>query len=414
MTTALHELDPCVHCGFCLQSCPTFLVTGDEADGPRGRIELMQGLARGTIAPNDRRLHYHLDRCLGCRACETACPSGVAYGHALETVRHALAVERPIPWPVRLANTVMATRGLRRVLLGASRLARPIARRLAGRSRLGFLMGMLGATHPDGAPRGRAAAPPESRGTVALFTGCVMDDLFGHVHDATERVLVANGFTVTRPAQQGCCGALHAHAGDREAARHLARANVRAFASLPSAAHIVVNSAGCGAILRDYAHLLAHDELADAAAALAARVRDVTELLADAGPRPGGSLAQRVAYDPPCHLLHAQRVADPPRAVLAAIPDLDVVEYAEADLCCGSAGSYTLAEPHLSRAVLSRKLEALRATAPDVVVTGNPGCLMQIGGGLLGDGASIPVLHPVELLDRSYAAAGMYVHESHV
>jgi glycolate oxidase iron-sulfur subunit len=397
-----------VHCGFCLQACPTFLVTSDEADGPRGRIDLMQGFARESIPARDATLHYHLDRCLGCRACETACPSGVAYGHALETVRHAFASFRPIPWPVRLSNAVMATRGVRRILLGASRLVRPLARKLAHPSRAGFLLGMLGATRADAAPTPTITHTTGTRGRVALFTGCVMDDLFGHVHAATERVLRANGLTVERPARQGCCGALHAHAGDREAARRLARDNVRAFASLPDDTPIVVNSAGCGAMLREYAAVLADDELGAAAAAMADRVRDVTETLAALGPRPGGPLARRIVYDAPCHLLHAQRVADPPLQVLGAIPELEIVPHAEADLCCGSAGSYTLAEPELSRAVLARKLDAILAVSPDAVVTGNPGCIMQIGGGLLAARTPIPVLHPVELLDRSYAAAGLY------
>ncbi|MGD2136463.1 MAG: heterodisulfide reductase-related iron-sulfur binding cluster [Gemmatimonadales bacterium] len=407
-------LDPCVHCGFCLQSCPTYLVTLDEADSPRGRIVLMRGLDAGTLSPGEPELQRHLDRCLGCRACEPVCPSGVEYGTALESARATLLSARPVSWIQRVVHAVMAEPSLRRPLLGLARLVRPVAGRFAGRSRVGFAMGMLGATRMGGSADRRFAgstprrtAEPTSR-RAASFLGCIQADLFSHVHAATARVLAANGVVLLEVPHQGCCGALHAHAGQLDTARELARRNVLAFAALPPGVPIAVDAAGCGAMLREYGHLLADDPLAGPAKSLAARVRDVSELLAERGPRPGASLPLRVAYDAPCHLLHAQRVAEEPHAVLRAVPGLTVVPHEEAEVCCGSAGSYTLAQPSLSLEVLDRKLDALAAARPEVIATGNPGCIMQIGAGLLARGDPTPVVHPVELLDLSYARAGYY------
>jgi glycolate oxidase iron-sulfur subunit len=234
-----------------------------------------------------------------------------------------------------------------------------------------------------------------------------MEGLFSHVNDATARTLGANGYEIVDVPEQGCCGALHAHAGMHAEAQDLARANVRAFAASPQSA-IAVNSAGCGAALKDYGHLLVGDPLEAGARALAARVRDVSELLAERGPRSGAPLKLKVAYDPPCHLLHAQRVSREPLALLDAIPGLTRIAHAEAEVCCGSAGIYSLLEPALSREVLERKTNAILAVDPEVVTTGNPGCAMQIGAGLRAVGSRISVVHPVELLDRSYQAAGFY------
>jgi glycolate oxidase iron-sulfur subunit len=229
-----------------------------------------------------------------------------------------------------------------------------------------------------------------------------MDGLFSHVHDATIRVLAANGYEVHEVSGQVCCGALHAHAGLVDEAQALGRANVSTFRSDEL---IVTNSAGCGAMLKGYAHLLGDDERAGR---FAARVRDVTELLADRGPVAGAPLDVRVAYDPPCHLLHAQRIVDPPQRLFAAIPVLRLVATPDAALCCGGAGSYTVLQPEMSRSVLDPKLESLRRAAPQVVATGNPGCLMQLGAGLKAAGIAARVRHPVELLDDSYRAAGFY------
>lgn len=413
---AFAGLAPCVHCGFCLQSCPTYLVTGDESDGPRGRIVLMQALARGEIPPTDRMLVHHLDRCLGCRACEPVCPSGVSYAPALEEARRWFAEVRPVHAVTRMTLALFAEPMLRVPALAIARFFRPLAQVLAGKSRIGMMFGMLAATRQrhDGMTAlrhagtiDRQAVMPSSGHAVALFRGCVMDGLFSHVNDATARVLHANGYHLVPTRGQGCCGALHAHAGLHDAAARLARANVVAFSRVPNAS-IAVNSAGCGATLKEYGRLLADDPLADQAKAVAGRARDVSELLADTGPRPGGRLPLRVAYDPPCHLLHAQRIADAPVQMLDAVPGLQRLTHDEAELCCGSAGSYSLSEPELSRAILERKVEAIRRAGPDVVATGNPGCIMQIGAGLRAAGLTTPVVHPVEVLDRSYAAAGFY------
>ena len=405
-------LDNCVHCGFCLQACPTYLATGDEADSPRGRIALMQALERGEIAATDAALTSHLDRCLGCRGCEPVCPSGVAYGRGLAAARERLAVRRGPPPLVRFALHAMTSRELSPVVYALARAVRAtgLPRRLAGWGRLRFAMGMLAASSPTrNAERGtrnsaaRVHSAFRTPHSALLFRGCVMNGLFSPVHDATVRTMAANGVATGEAAGQGCCGALHAHAGLVEEARALARANVAAFAG--SDAPVVVNSAGCGAILKDYGHLLPGDP---AAAAFAARVRDVTEVLAERGPLGGAPLGVRVAYDPPCHLLHAQGVAEPPRRVLAAIPDVAPIETPGAARCCGSAGLFGLIQPEMSRAVLAAKLEELRAAAPDVVATGNPGCQLQLGAGLAAAGIAAEVRHPVELLDRSYRAAGYY------
>src|SRR5437899_3771990 len=408
-------LDTCVHCGFCLQACPTFLATGDEADSPRGRIELMRALEAGELEPDDPAVAVHLDRCLGCRACEPVCPSGVGYGHGLGAARALLARTRGAPPFARLALWALTTPGVSRVVYALARSLRVIGlpRALAGWGRFRFALGMLAATRPvrnaECGMRNRSPTvhsslrtPHSALTTTLLFRGCVMDGLFPHVHDATIRTLAVNGYEVRAVARQVCCGALHAHAGLRDEARRLASANVLAFGD--GEEPIVVNSAGCGAILKDYGHLVGDAR----ARALAARVRDVTELLADRGPRPGAPLDRRVAYDPPCHLLHAQRVAEAPHRLLGAIPVLQLVATPDAAQCCGSAGLFTLVEPAMSRAVLAPKLASLREAAPQVVATGNPGCLMQLGAGLAAAGMAAEARHPVELLDESYRAAGYY------
>jgi glycolate oxidase iron-sulfur subunit len=384
----------------------------------------MRALDGGELPPDDPSLVEHLDRCLGCRGCEPVCPSGVAYGAALEAARERIAAVRRVPALARLVLRVMAWPEVRRPLLAVARLLRPVLAPLAGRGPLGFAAGMVAASRPVGRLRGWAvgavdrssagvrpldpvsAAQPLNRSTT-VFQGCIQSGLFSHVNDAAARTLAANGYRLVTVPEQGCCGALHAHAGLLVEARALARANVAAFAREPDAA-VAVTAAGCGAMLRSYGDLLAHDPAAPAAQALAARVRDVTELLHERGPRPGGQVAARVAYDPPCHLLHAQRVADAPRAVLAAVPGLELVEHAEAELCCGSAGIFTLLQRELALSVLDRKVAALAAAAPDLVASGNPGCAMQIGAGLRASHHPARVAHPVELLDWSYRAAGYY------
>lgn len=403
-------LDACVHCGFCLPACPTYLTLEDENDSPRGRIVLMRALAEETLAPTNDSLRTHIDRCLGCRACETACPSGVPYGNLLEATRATLRGGKAPTLLSRIILWTFAHPVLMRISMAMGKLlaATPIptlAAKLPGR--LGFAMAMLASTEP---PIERARYAPTSdggRGSAALLTGCVMEGIFTETNRATERVLVKNGYAMTDAPGQRCCGALHAHAGDIETARALARRNVEAF-ERSGAEYVVSNAAGCGAMMKEYGHLLAADpEWADRAAKISAKVRDVSELLAAAGPKRGGPVRIRVAYDAPCHLLHAQRIANPPLDVLRAIPELELVPLPESDVCCGSAGIYNLVEPDVSDRVLARKLSnvASIAAAPDVIATGNPGCLMQIGAGLIRDGSPTATIHPVELLDRSYAVA---------
>ncbi|MFL5506190.1 MAG: (Fe-S)-binding protein [Gemmatimonadales bacterium] len=413
--SAFASLDPCVHCGFCLPACPTYLATGDEADSPRGRIVLMRALERGEIEPLDTALTQHLDACLGCRGCEPACPSGVGYGQGLAAARTMLTKARGIPAIVRAFLAVMQFPALWRLAFGAGSFLRHIglAEALAGPSRAGFTMGMLAATEPleksalvralpAHAPTSHAAAP--RRPTVALFRGCIMDTVFRHVNEATRRTLEANGFRVLEVPGQVCCGALHEHASDTDGAARLARENVAAFAG--RADFIVTNSAGCGAVLKEYGHLLR----SEAGAAFGARVRDVSELLADAGPREGAPIPLDVAYDAPCHLQHAQRVHAQPLAVLRAIPELRLHLLPGSDRCCGAAGIYASLHPEMSRAVLADKTRSFTdaPVVPDVVTTGNPGCHMQLGAGLRAAGSDTPVAHPVELLDLSYKRAGLY------
>jgi glycolate oxidase iron-sulfur subunit len=274
--------------------------------------------------------------------------------------------------------------------------------RLPGR--IGFAMAVLSSTRRAAPGSRRTPASAGTRGTVALLTGCVMEGLFAETNRATERTLLVNEYRVTPTAPgQGCCGALHAHAGDADAAKRLAKVNIAAFEGA-NVDYICVNAAGCGAMMKDYAHLLADEpEWHDRAAKITSKVRDVSELLSAAGPVRGGPLKMRVAYDAPCHLMHAQRVSVPPLDVLRAIPELELVPLNESDVCCGSAGIYNLVEPDTSDIVLERKLRNIAASKPEVVATGNPGCLMQIGAGLIRSGSTVRGVHPVDLLDQSYA-----------
>ncbi|HEX6535580.1 MAG TPA: heterodisulfide reductase-related iron-sulfur binding cluster [Gemmatimonadaceae bacterium] len=407
LADALPGIMTCVHCGFCLQACPTYLALGDENDSPRGRILLMRAVAEGELSPDDPDVATHIDRCLGCRGCESACPSGVPYGALLEATRATLGARRPAPLVARLLLWTFARPRVLRPLLAAARLLRAsgLARllaRLPGRAGFGFAM--LAASASPIPEREYRLPGTGARGRVAPLLGCVMDGLFAHANRATARTLAANDYAIVPAPAQGCCGALHAHAGDLEGARALARANIAAF-ERSGADFVVVNASGCGAMMKEYGHLLADDpEWAARAAALAARVRDVSELLAAAGPRPGAPLPYRATYDAPCHLVHAQRVTRPPLAVLAAIPELELVPLADAEQCCGSAGIYNLVQPAIALRVLSPKLRNVAATDATLVATGNPGCLMHIGAGMLRAGMSARAVHPVELLDAAYAA----------
>ncbi len=414
-------LDACVHCGFCLQACPTYVNLEDENDSPRGRLVLMRRLLEGDVALDDADVGSHFDRCLGCRACETACPSGVPYGALLEATRATMAPVRGIPWVARVVLAVFTRTTMLRVGLFLARqvrntgLPRWLARVLP--ERFAFPMAMLASTSPvrllSAVERLRSAVErlpspvsrlpsPDTERSVTCLTGCVMHGLFGHVNAATRRVLTHNGYTLVDTANQHCCGALHAHAGDLSGARELAKRNIVAFEASGASA-IAINSAGCGAMVKQYGHLLQDDaKWTTRAHAVAARARDVSELLALVGPRQGARLPLRVTHDPPCHQMHAQRVVQQPLAVLAAIPELNLVPLEDADQCCGSAGIYNLVEPDTSNAVLAPKLVRIAATNASLIATGNPGCMMQIGAGLLRIGSTMRVVHPVELLDASY------------
>ncbi len=398
-------LDSCVHCGFCLQACPTYLALEDENDSPRGRLVLMRAVVDGRVSIDDADVATHLSRCLGCRGCESACPSGVPYGHLLEAAREQLAAIRPLPLLARIILWAFARPTVLRVALWFGRMARDtgIAAELARLpGAMGFPFAMLASTarervHPW---TPRAA---RTRETVATLDGCVMEGLFTEVNRATERVLAANGYSLCSAPGQQCCGALHVHAGDAATARDLARTNIAAFEA-SGATFVASNSAGCGAMMKEYGQLLTDDPAWRArAAAFSARVRDASELLAAAGPRPGALLPRRITYDAPCHLEHAQKLSAPPLQVLAAIPGLEHTPLDDREQCCGSAGIFNLIEPNVSERVLAAKMRCISATGAPMVATGNPGCLMQIGAGLVREGRGAVARHPIELLDESYA-----------
>ncbi len=401
-------IDTCVHCGFCLQACPTYVNLEDENDSPRGRILLMRSVYEGSLDVRDESVRTHIDRCLGCRACEPVCPSGVPYGHLLEATRATLLQERPLAPIARLVLAVFARPWLLAAAMAASRLLRAtglpaLGARLFG-GRVSFALSMLASTHATVAPRKYTPKTTGERGTVALLTGCVMEGLFAPTNRATERTLEVNDYRMVKAPKQRCCGALHAHAGDLDTARELARANVAAF-ERADANVVVTNAAGCGAMMKEYGHLLKDDlAWAERAANISAKVRDVSELLAGAGPKtPRAAVPATVTYDAPCHLLHAQRISAQPIQILRAIPGLQLVPLNDADQCCGAAGIYNLIEPETSDAVLAPKIRNIVATGAAFVATGNPGCLMQIAAGLRQARLSVHAVHPVDLLDEAYA-----------
>lgn len=394
----------CVHCGLCLSSCPTYRATGRETSSPRGRIYLMRGVAEGRIELGSL-LAYESRLCLGCRACETACPAGVEFGALLEQTREAVAANRvDWGWAQRLERWMLRELVPRRGRLRAAvtllalvqrldldRLAAPL---LPARLRDALA---LAPRVPQRASRARlpshVAAHGEVRGRVAFFEGCLMPEVFGDVNRATVELLVRQGFDVFIPSDQGCCGALQAHAGDAEYAHRLAEHNARIFGALEVDA-LVTNSAGCGAAIRE-----APRWIGTPGESYAARARDVIEFLDAVGLRgPLERVEARVCYDDPCHLVHGQGVGAAPRRLLEAIPGLELLAHDDPTACCGAAGTYNLTQPLMSREVLTRKIDALLAAEPEFVASGNPGCLMQIAAGLAQRGAGVRTLHPVELL----------------
>ena len=423
------KLVACVHCGLCLEACPTYTLTGDENDSPRGRIYLMRAVVEERLRADSASFKTHIDRCLGCRACEPVCPAGVEYGVLLEASRATIyppeigrgftyrllrLVLRHI-WlqPARLRSAFALARMIRNSgvawLLLSSRLAGLISKRVE------FGLGLLVSSAPQlntqtdyvvSARRNSDQMKP-----ALLFTGCVTEGLFARVNEATRRVLRVNGVNAEAAPNQVCCGALHAHAGDLEGARLLARQNISAFGE--GDAPVITNAGGCGAMLVSYAHLLAGDSnFAERAKSFSARVRDVSQQLEMSTIVSGAHLEDAVTYDASCHLLNGQHATEGPLKVLRAIPDLNLAPLEGAERCCGGAGVYNLLEPEMSAGVLEEKLSHVRATGANVLATGNPGCQMQIGAGSHLAGMELRVCHPVELLDLSYRQAGFYSESS--
>lgn len=419
MGLQLLEHPECVHCGFCLPACPTYTVLGTEMDNPRGRLFLMDALAAGRIEPTAAVVR-HLDLCLGCRACETACPSGVQYGERLEATREQLLHAPGRPLGQRLAQSM--------ILAGVG--ARPAWQRpmswLLAAARGSGMLRLIGALAPRGGrlgagarllggPSGRTGAGSSSRlpeltparGTrrlrVALLTGCIARWMFSGVNAATVRLLAVAGCEVVVPPGQGCCGALHVHSGDMHGARKLVRRNIEAFESAGPLDAVVVNAAGCGAAIKECGRMFADDPAwAERAQALAGKTRDALELLAELD---GLSLTvpvrSRVAYHDACHLAHGQGVRNGPRSLLQRIPGLELVPLADADRCCGSAGIYNLLHPDVATAILEPKLAHIEASGADLVAAANPGCLLQIAAGARARGMHIGTVHPIELLDQA-------------
>jgi glycolate oxidase iron-sulfur subunit len=438
LTTTLaaeeERLLACIHCGLCLEACPTYVATGGENDSPRGRIYLMRAVEEGRLAIDSPAFERHIDRCLGCRACESVCPAGVEYGQLLEASRGELFTARAQQgisyrllrfvlrhvWtrPTRLRFAFACARIARdssivRLLL-SSKLPRLISHRFE------FALALLESSKPfrfkssstrtdrfdsaSGWSRAdKNAGPAASQSTVLLFKGCVTEGLFARVNQATARVLTINGFTVHSPREQVCCGALHAHAGDLEGARELAKRNIKAFTD-ERRTPIITNAGGCGAMLISYAHLFANDEeLADRAAEFSSRVHDVSQQLESIEIKRGRKLETgALTYDASCHLIYGQHAGDAPLKMLRAIPDLVLVPLEGSERCCGGAGVYNLMEPDLSAEVLEEKLRNIRDTGASTLATGNAGCHMQIAAGAMLHNLPLRVCHPVELLAESY------------
>jgi glycolate oxidase iron-sulfur subunit len=419
---SVEGVDRCVHCGLCLAYCPTFSELGTEMDSPRGRIFLIKSLAEGRIGLTDSTVQ-HLDLCLGCRACETVCPSGVPYGQLIEAARAEIERQRPGGWARRVFRWInfslllphprvlsLAAAGLRFYQVsGVQRLVRA-----SGLLRL--LPGPLAAWEPllptlpaaaDRAPLPeRIVAEGPKRATVGLLTGCIQQVAFGPQNRATARVLAKNGVEVLAPRAQSCCGALHAHAGEHATALDLAKRTIEAFEAT-GVEWVVVNTSGCGAHMKAYGLLLAGDPAwRERAERFALRVVDISEFLAREPLRgPLAPVRRTVTYHDPCHVAHGQKIRKEPRALLAQIPELRVVELKEADWCCGSAGTYNLTQPEMAGRLQARKIANIEATKADAVVTSNPGCIIQIVQGLRAKGEAVEVLHIVELLDQAYGGA---------
>jgi glycolate oxidase iron-sulfur subunit len=401
----LDAIRKCVHCGICLPQCPTYRVLGEEMDSPRGRLYLMRAAAEGRIDLTDT-LTRHIDLCLGCRACETACPSGVPFGELLEATRAEITRQRPAKSHgvvTTLAQRVLADPSRLGALLTPLRLyQRSGLQKIVRASGLLRLVPTLAALDGLVPPLPRPIALPEltaargrRRGRVGLLTGCVQRHFFPHVNRDTVRVLSRAGYDVVVPRGQGCCGALDLHGGRLAEFRAHAAALTAAFP--PDVDWVVTNAAGCGSAMKEYGHWMRESS---SARGLAAHTRDVSELLAEVE-LPLRGLDLTVTYHDPCHLAHGQRIRREPRELLRRIPGLTLVELPDSDLCCGSAGIYNVLEPAIADVLLAGKISRILETGARVVATGNPGCLLQIAKGLRASDTGIEVLHPIELLARA-------------
>ncbi|MGI8427758.1 MAG: (Fe-S)-binding protein [Solirubrobacteraceae bacterium] len=408
-------VDDCVHCGFCLDSCPTYVLWADEADSPRGRIVLIDEALRADGEELSQEMVTHFDRCLGCMACVSSCPSGVRYDRLIERVRPQverhhertsreralrLLLFETLPHPKRLRALVPMLAAARK--LGAERLPERLAilAKVAPRTPV---RDVRRATQPERTPPVGVA-----RGRVGLLLGCVQRVFFPQAHRASIATLAAEGFEVLAPPLPDCCGALELHSGEEEAAIARARATIAAFGELGALEHIVVNAAGCGAAMKEYGDLLGTPE----ARAFSARVRDITELLASVtAVAPRGAVDLRVAYHDACHLAHAQGVREAPRTLLEAIPELELLEVStERDVCCGSAGIYNLVQPVAAAELGARKARHLLDTGAQAIAAANPGCIAQLDLHLRELGQPLPILHPIELVWQSICAAGAKSH----
>jgi glycolate oxidase iron-sulfur subunit len=406
-------MNQCVHCGFCLPACPTYALWGQEADSPRGRIYLMKMASDGLNAMTPEWVN-HFDTCLGCMSCMTACPSGVDYGKLIEATRsqierlhersfwdklHRRILFSVLPRPdlLRLLRGLLAyyqSSGLQ-TLVRKSRALKLFPRRLRS---METLLPKLGAR--DEISDVTPATPPE-RARVGLLLGCVQREFLSDVNAATVRVLAAEGCEVIAPPDQPCCGALLSHAGEERSAADLAKQIIDTFEAA-SVDTIITNAGGCGSCVKEYAHLLRDTEYADRAKAFSAKCRDVTEFLDELGPRAvRHPLSLRVGYHDSCHLQHAQRVCTQPRSLLAAIPELQVLEIPESSICCGSAGIYNLVQPETADALADRKASLIAPLKADAIATGNPGCILQMRSALARNGQTSPVVHTIQLVDAS-------------
>ena len=395
-------LRKCVHCGFCLATCPTYVLLGDELDSPRGRIYLIKNLLENDT-PASAKVVKHIDRCLSCLSCMTTCPSGVNYMHLVDTARAHIEASYRRPWPERLLRALLALvlprAGLFRLALLAARPARRLARFLPGRLKTVAAMAPARLPKPSSVDRPRIhPAQPPKRMRVALLSGCVQPVLSPEINEATVRVLTRHGCEVVVAKGAGCCGALVHHLGQEAAARRAAAANVAAWTrelDTGGLDAVVVNASGCGTMVKDYGFLLRDDpDWAEAAARISGLARDVSEVLATLDIKPAAGAARPVvAYHAACSLAHGQGVRDEPKQVLAAC-GFEVRDVPEGHLCCGSAGTYNLLQPELARRLRERKVANIERVGADVIAAGNIGCIAQIARG-----TRIPVVHPVELVD---------------